>query len=132
MKTFRGLADAHGIEFFKSTEQLDEMDDKDEKHFNFVVQLRAQHNRQRHAVVFQAKVTEKGEKLIQKNLEEGDYVGALDTLKCHATDIQVEDGWERSWDMIPNPELDPWWRPVDDDENEKIDGLIAEIGEEND
>jgi hypothetical protein len=119
MKTFRGLADAHGIEFFKSTEQLSEMEDKEEQHFNFVVKLRAEHNRQRHAVVFQAEVSDKAEGLIQKAIEEGDFVGALDTLKAYATTIQVEEGWEKSWGLIPNPELDPWWRADDNDNNKE-------------
>lgn len=124
---FIGLADTHGIESFKSRKDAD-------ARFETLIAIRAETNRQRHAVCFQALLTEAGEKEVIAQIEAGDFIEALNVLRAVALALVCEEGWEKSWKLIPNPELDPWWKapekePLDD---EKIDSIIAEIGEEND
>ena len=98
---FIGLADAHGIESFKRVEDTDNS-------FVSILGLRAAHNRQRHAVVYRAFLNETGEKRVLKNIEDGHFMKALKTMRFNADEIFVENGWEKSWGLIPNPDLDPW------------------------
>ena len=110
---FVGLADAHGIESFMSREDAD-------AHFETMISLRAGSNRQRHAVVFAALLTENGEKAVTTQIEAGEFVNALKTLKNSALSLVCEEGWEKSWKLIPNPELDPWWSGVPDEFTEMV------------
>ena len=109
---FVGLADAHGIESFKSREDAD-------ARFETLISIRAGTNRQRHAVCFTALLTEEGEKEVTAQMEAGDFIEALNVLRAVALALVCEEGWEKSWKLIPNPKLDPWWsepKPEEDDE----------------
>ena len=104
LKKYMGIADAHGIESFISEREYK----KDPFPFN----LRAMANRQRHAVMYVAELQEHSVKLIKDKLNEKDYVGALNTLKKeHVTigfPMRNKDEYMKSWELIPNPKLDPW------------------------
>lgn len=109
---FVGLADAHGIESFMRRKDTD-------ARFETLISIRAGTNRQRHAVCFAALLTEAGEKEVNAQIKEGDCVEALKVLKAAALSLVCEKGWEKSWELIPNPKLDPWWsepKPEEDDE----------------
>jgi len=97
-----GIADAHGIESYAPI---------DKKNIAMLI-LRAQLNRQRHAVCYEAVVSPEGDKKIQSFLKKKDYIRALKTLKKVALEIKLGvtrmSNVQESWDMIPNPKLDPW------------------------
>lgn len=105
MKYF-GIADAHGIESFVKGD----INDKEHAQVAMVMQLRASLNRQRHAIVYIVDIPESTVKDIDKLLSSGDYIEALVTLKMSVKALSLSDlpGAEKSWKMIPNPDLDPW------------------------
>ena len=88
-KTFVGIADCHGLESFLPMEG-------NEKQLGFLV-MRANANRHRHALVYQVELDEHQEALIKTVLEGGGYIKA-----CQMLDMMD------SWEMIPNPRLDPY------------------------
>jgi hypothetical protein len=99
-----GIADAHGIESYFDERQAD-------KQRKFILFLRANCNRQRHAVMYMADVDEKTNSVIEKKIKGKDWKGALRTLKKKAISIAFPKdaiGYEKSWKLIPNPKLDPW------------------------
>ena len=104
-KQFMGIADAHGIESFLPYES---------KGFGYYV-MRAQLNRQRHAVAYVAEVDWQTEIDVNTEIAMQKFEQALRVLKQRAytlgfpTDYQKQ--YKISWEMIPNPELDPWWSP---------------------
>jgi hypothetical protein len=104
---YGGIADAHGIESFIPFEEMPGH-----------MQLRAASNRQRHALVFVVTCTQSfADKVLTIMDEEDDgYQGALHFIKNEAKDpsngevleVQIEKGREKSWNLIPNPDIDPW------------------------
>ena len=72
--------------------------------------LRAQANRHRHAVVFLVDVNEEIAGEVLDLLDEGEYEEALVVLKEGATSVSLArmPGAEKSWGLIPNPDLDPY------------------------
>lgn len=106
-----GIADAHGIESY-----LDE--EKVSKQKLFCLTMRAHVNRQRHTVIYKAEVDKKVDSLIQDKIAKKDFVGALEILKYKSAKIGIEEGREKSWEMIPNHDLDPWYTAV---EKPKVD-----------
>jgi hypothetical protein len=108
---FYGIADAHGIESFNpvtfnmETETLQ----VDPRELSIMV-LRANTNRHRHAVVYQAELTKEAAREINDLIAAGKYDGALLKLKDSSTSIMLakSPGAEKSWKLIPNPDLDPY------------------------
>jgi len=104
MKTKIGIADAHGIESY-----LDKIGN--EKQFN-VLTIRANFNRQRHAVVYEITIRDKDDKEINKLVQSNKFIEALKYLKEHAKNIKLASSGmgniEKSWSLIPNPDLDPY------------------------
>jgi hypothetical protein len=108
---FYGIADSKGLESF-----IPEMFNPDTQHFETnnrdlsIMGLRANANRHRHAVVYQAELDGDGIKEVRALLKEGDYPGALLKLKEVAQSISLmrSPGAEKSWNLIPNPDLDPF------------------------
>lgn len=103
MITRIGIADCHGLESYA----------KEGETSGFPLAIRAMSNRQRHAVLYKAKVTEEVDKHILKTINvDKNYIGALNYLKNHCEDIRlVSKGMgdvQKSWKLIPNPKLDPW------------------------
>jgi hypothetical protein len=108
---FYGIADAHGIESFNITRFNGDIGgfEVDPRELSMMV-LRANANRHRHAVVYQAEVPMDKAKEILQLVNGGEYSDALLKLKEIATDIKLakSPGAEKSWGMIPNSDLDPF------------------------
>jgi hypothetical protein len=106
-----GIADAHGLESFKPAEINTELErfQIDPRELSFM-SLRVNANRHRHAVIYQADVSGKDAVEIFKLIDEGEYTGALLKLKECAKAISLGrmPGAEKSWNLIPNPDLDPY------------------------
>ncbi len=110
---YYGIADAHGLESF-----LPARIDFDMGGFNIdprelaMMVLRANANSQRHAVVYQVKLSVQDAKKIQDALDAGDYTGALLELKDKAKEVKLARSGgmnaEKAWNKIPNPDLDPY------------------------
>ena len=105
MKYF-GIADAHGIESFVKGEPTD----PEHSHTAMILHLRAGANRHRHAVVFVVDLSEEDAESIEADLADGLYLEALDNLKGSVKTVQLSKlpGAEKSWGLIPNPDLDPY------------------------
>ena len=100
MKTYVGVADAHGVESFIPLE---------EAKLGFL-ELRARSNRQRHAVLYKVELEDSVAESVQAKLKNQDYIDALHLLKAQER-VSLGGGGgnvENSWDLIPNPKLDPW------------------------
>ena len=93
-----GIADAHGIESY-----LPENEAK-----VGILSLRASLNRQRHALVYRADVTKLQDETIKKFIENENYMDALKYIKHNVNIIGIQKGYEKSWKLIPNHDLDPW------------------------
>ena len=129
-----GIADCHGVESFTKENidhnylnQLDRIHDlglADEtaptrksvmKEYNGqlnMMMMRCRFNEQRHPVVYRVLLTDDVADYIQSFVDRRDYIGALNSIKDHSTEIQLARGQganlERRWKMIPNPDLDPF------------------------
>jgi len=117
MKTVKygGIADAHGIESFIPADKMD-----------WAMEMRVHSNRQRHAVLYQIECTQEFADELNRVLdgkpnkqghvwdEDKRFMIALKKIKgsyanqSGVTDIGLAKGMEKSWKMIPNPDLDPW------------------------
>lgn len=102
-----GLADAHGIEGIKPYVENDT--------FSSYCILRALSNRQRHAVAFFVDMTDNQFKSVAKLMNVDKFQAALKEVKKYATknnslDLVTESMGNviSSWNLIPNPALDPW------------------------
>jgi hypothetical protein len=103
---YYGIADAHGIESFIKGDPASPENSTQ----TMILHMRAGANRQRHAVVYIVDISESTAQDVDDLLEEGDYTGALVRLKLSVEDLQLTNlpGAEKSWRMIPNPDLDPF------------------------
>lgn len=108
---FYGIADAHGLETFQPSSFENEIQGFaiDPKILG-MMSLRAQANRHRHAVVYQVDVEREIAEEVLDLIEQGKNDEALIKLKEEATEILLmkQPGAEKSWKMIPNPDLDPY------------------------
>ena len=98
-----GIADAHGIESYC---------DETERQLG-IFTLRASLNKQSHAVAYIAVMSEKIDKKMRELLKESQFIKALKYLKKNATHISLTNGngmseVNDSWNLIPNPKLDPY------------------------
>lgn len=108
---FYGIADAHGLESFtpaafKGEWEGFEIDPQELK----ILALRANANRHRHAIVYWAEVPLEVAEEVLDLLKQGEYAEALLALKAGVTEIRLmrTPGGEKSWRLIPNPDLDPY------------------------
>ena len=99
--TYIGVADCHGIESIHLKEDTTNND-------QFARKIRADANRHRHAVYFEADLDEPALKIINENLEAGDWAMALEWLKRLSLELRSPKGHESSWELIPNVKLDPY------------------------
>ena len=110
VKKIFGIADAHGIESMKDIQDMSEADIKRRK---FTMFLRAEANRQRHAVLYEAEVAGETLKEVERKLDKGFFIGALVQLKREALSVGFPEGrfkmYEKSWKMIPDDDLDPYY-----------------------
>ena len=102
LKKFVGIADCHGLESFLPMEG-------NESNLGFMV-MRASANRHRHALVYQVDLNEQQVSMINTALEGGGYIKACQMLHDPAfiENVGVEQSMLSSWEMIPNPRLDPY------------------------
>jgi hypothetical protein len=108
---FYGIADSKGLESFTP-----EVYNSDTERFESdtralsIMGLRANANRHRHAVVYMADLDGQGAKEVTDLLDKGEYSDALLKLKDVAKSISLmrSPGAEKSWNLIPNPDLDPY------------------------
>ena len=112
---FYGIADCKGLEAFLPV--VPKMDGgwvsssiDDYKKEMGVMVLRAQYNRHRHAVVFLVEVDDVVAGEVLDLINDGEYEEALVVLKEGAKTVSLArmPGAEKSWGMIPNPDLDPY------------------------
>lgn len=124
-----GIADAHGIESFHKRDSVD-------AHGVFIMQMRAGSNRQRHAVYYEVEllpsVSERVSDILRGDLNEYLANGVTHTKFAYALlhlqdmDLTPEYGVAaqgcssedlfNSWELIPNPRLDPYGRDYSDAE----------------
>jgi len=107
-KTYCGIADAHGLEsFFSNDEHEDRVG---------ILIMRAGLNRQRHAVYYEVELTQEQIDEVNALFNDRDYIGACKLL--HDPDFvesfgiaggSNQEALTRSWEMIPDPSLDPYW-----------------------
>jgi len=104
-----GIADAHGIETVAFAPDLETA--KEDKNLGFML-IRVLANRHRHAVVFLAEVTPEAAKQINDLVKKSKFIEALKLLKASAKETWFPDQYavqfSKSWNLIPNPDLDPW------------------------
>ena len=112
-KTFVGIADCHGIESFLPMEG-------NEDKLGFLV-MRAQANRHRHALVYQVDLDSKQQAMIEAALANEGYIKACQMLHDPAfiDNVGVEKDMMNSWEMIPNPRLDPYSGRFYEENNEE-------------
>lgn len=96
MKTFVGVADCHGLESFMELEKCGNP---------VALKLRADANRQRHAIFYQIKINSNDEEKVKKLIDKEDYKKALSFVKT--LNIMVPPEHIHSLGMIPNDDLDP-------------------------
>ena len=99
--TYIGNADCHGIESISLK--------KDTTNFDQSCRvIRADANRHRHAVYFEADLDKPAVKIIMENLNNGEYGMALEWLKRLSLELRSLPQHENSWEIIPNEKLDPY------------------------
>ena len=113
MTTFVGIADCHGLESFLPMEG-------NENQLGFLV-MRASANRHRHALVYQVELNQYKQALLEATLEAGDYIQACKMLHdpSFIDNVGVEKDMMNSWEMIPNPRLDPYSGRFHEDKEEE-------------
>ena len=107
---FYGIADAHGLESFQPSKFGGEIEGFQipPKELS-VMGYRAQANRHRHAVVYQVDIPLQDAKEALALFNKGEYAAALELVKEKADSVSLMKipGAEKSWKLIPNPDLDP-------------------------
>lgn len=99
--TYVGIADCHGIESLDEKKQTTPYD-------RTIRQIRADANRHRHAVYFEVDLDTTALKMINGQLGESKYMVALSLLKELALETKLPKAHAKSWNMIPDPDLDPY------------------------
>jgi len=101
---YKGIADCHGIEHFVL--------DSDKNVSEQILYLRAEANRQRHAIFYKVSIAESKAKRVNTQIKEGNYKVALTLLKGFGKEWFFPQGktkqYGNSLDLIPNDKLDPW------------------------
>lgn len=118
-RIYWGIASANGLESFirevtTGTRVFDEMIfnkseiDEVQKKKNSAYQT-AYWNRHRHSVFYQVEIGATDSEEIEEIME-SDPEEALRQLKSRAIKVNIMDtpGSRKSWDLIPNPDLDPY------------------------
>ena len=107
MKTYCGIADAHGLESFQECEGMGSAP--------MTLTMRASLNRQRHAMVYWVELddeqVEQMNEAIEQARRDNNWHAPLLLLKDpdFIDTVAFEDSMKNSWDLIPNDRLDPYW-----------------------
>lgn len=99
--TYVGIADAHGIESWNRKEDVSDQS-------RAMKIIRADANRQRHAIYYEVEMDKGDAQTIEDILEDQDWELALHKLKHLAQTFRTMPNHEKSIKLIPNPDLDPW------------------------
>jgi hypothetical protein len=129
---YYGIADCHGIESFikepdlKRAENMDKLkalglsdkggeEEPEKKGYGGnlgMMMMRCKFNSQRHPVVYRVKLSDDAASTVEEMFADGDYADALIFMKDYAEETQIARGQgtnpEKTWKMIPNPDLDPF------------------------
>lgn len=129
---YYGIADCHGVESFikePDLQKADRMDtlkklglsdkggeeEPEKKSYGGnlgMMMMRCKFNSQRHPVVYRVKMSDDMASMVEEMLADGDYADALIAIKDYAEEVQIARGQgtnpEKTWKMIPNPDLDPF------------------------
>jgi hypothetical protein len=100
LKTYIGVADCHGIESMTLKEDTTTQDIMHRM-------IRADANRQRHAVYYQVDLCDESYSMVNELLEKQDYTLALTWLK-RLGHVMSPKTHAKSWELIPNSKLDPY------------------------
>lgn len=102
IKEYCGIADCHGIESFMPHPSKSAG----------VLEIRVLSNRHRHAVTYVVRLNDVDAERIRGLITDEKYVEALDKLKERAVNGECLLGGggavKESFELIPNPKLDPW------------------------
>ena len=101
LNTYVGIADCHGIESWNRKEDVSERD-------RSIKIMRADANRQRHAIYYEVEMKNIHAEHVEENLKEGKWADALILLRESASEIRTMPNHAKSIKLIPNPDLDPW------------------------
>ena len=107
VKTYCGIADAHGLESFMECEGIG--------YAPMTITMRAGLNRQRHAMVYWVELPDdKAEQMneaIEQAQKDNNWHTPLLLLKNpdFVENVSFENSMKSSWDMLPNDKLDPYW-----------------------
>jgi hypothetical protein len=105
---YYGIADAHGVESFETDTNIDVPD----KRTKGMMMMRAELNRQRHAIYYEVRIEKHDAFMINALLDKGEFIKAFKIIKKRAITIGFPENrrknYENSWELIPNPKLDPW------------------------
>ena len=103
IKTYYGIADAHGIESFFTEEEMHKT--------KFPYVLRADLNRQRHAVFYEVELLLPDVEVVKQLIKKGKYQESLQFIKKNLKKLSFPKAqstdYGKSWKLIPNPDLDP-------------------------
>lgn len=124
---YYGIADCHGLEsFIKAASDIDDIDalyalgladrsgESISKEMNGTIammKMRCHANQQRWPVIYMAKLSNEDAEMVQELFDSGDYINALEVVKHNSVEIKLarrNGASERTWNRIPNPELDPF------------------------
>lgn len=107
-----GIADAHGVESFIPARQYNAEEESFSMNNKAVafMSMRANANRHRHAVVFKVKIDSDEADKVFELINKGEYAEALQHIKDNSDEVALvkSPGAEKSWGLIPNPDLDPF------------------------
>ena len=105
-----GIADAHGIDYLG---WFDNEEDPEFRQHRALMVIRADCNRQRHACYFQIReVDAMHKKVLTALLDKNKPQSALIYIKGVAPEsggVEIIKKHAKSWDMIPNSNIDPYW-----------------------
>ena len=108
---YYGIASANGIESFLPVLYRGESEgfSADPRELSLMA-LTVNANRQRHSVLYMVDVNREDANEIEELISQGDATEALTLLKERAKTINImqSPGAEKSWNLIPNTDLDPF------------------------
>jgi hypothetical protein len=108
---YYGIASANGIESFLPVLYRGESEgfSADPRELSLMA-LTVNANRQRHSVLYMVDVSTSDANEIEDLISNGDSAEALTLLKEKAKSINImqSPGAEKSWNLIPNTDLDPF------------------------
>lgn len=101
METFVGVADCYGVESFlkKDSEPSSQL---------IRLKMRADLNRQRHAIFYEADLDDNSIKKINLKIDKQLYEDAFNVMRKEALSLRVPIQHSNSLNLIPNPKLDPY------------------------